>query len=46
MFRGLHCLVFNLFMWVVQLYLLLRVRLRIFVLLDSGMVTKPVRNLD
>jgi len=43
MFRGLHSLVFNLFMWVDQLYLLFSVRPRIVVLLVSGILTVPVR---
>jgi len=46
MFRGMHSLVFNLFMWVDQLYLLFRVRPRIVVLLVSGIFTVPVRISD
>jgi len=38
MFRGLHSLVFNVFMWVDQLYLLFSVRPRIVVLLASGIL--------
>jgi len=40
MFRGLHSLVFNLFMWVDQLYLLFIVIPRIVVLLVSGIFTE------
>jgi len=46
MFMGFQSLVFNLFMCADQLYLLFRVRPRIFVLLGSGMFTEPVRILD
>jgi len=46
MFRGLHRLVFNLFMWVDQLYLLFSVRPSIVVFLVSGIFTVPVRISD